>query len=208
MEKRPEVSLSRSDVSYRHKEFQPYVRALGELALAWNDLQTALSFLFSTIVSGDAGNPTQHAIWHALKSDRSQRDILIAAAHNHNKINSKIDPKISEDIIWMCGKINVLEDIRNDALHSPLFAKRDDNGAIIVRPLTQFGHVRAQKLATKKILFEFEYCRDCAVLFTNFTDLLDLYISLDFLKPPARPVLPNRGDTNEKKQRPLKSPTK
>ena len=105
MGKRPEVALSRSDISYNHENFRPYVIALGELALAWNDLHTALSFLFSEIVSGNPSDKIQLAIWHALKADRSQREILIAAAQNHNENNPKFKPEIVDDIIWMCGKI-------------------------------------------------------------------------------------------------------
>jgi len=191
--------MPRSDVSHRHKGFRPYVVALGELALAWNDLHSELSFLFALIVTGVSVDPTQHAVWNALKSDRSQRDMLVAAAKSRTEHKLKAEVEVLEDIIWMCGQINSLEDIRNNALHSPLFARRDDNGAVIVRPLVEFGHVRAQKLLKKDILFEFEYCRDCSVLFTNFANWLALHIDIEGLRRPTRPSLPNRGHSNERK---------
>jgi len=66
---------------YSFREFQPYVTALGRLTLAWNELQGALGELFWTL-SNPKPEPGLRIIynpiyaWSALKSDRSQRDVL------------------------------------------------------------------------------------------------------------------------------------
>jgi len=77
-------------ISYSHKIYAPYVAALGQLALAWNGFHETLSLLFCRLVA-EKHPPTKFdntsgqllAIWHALKSDRGQREILQAAVENH-----------------------------------------------------------------------------------------------------------------------------
>ena len=78
MVKRPSGEWQPS-VPFTDKAFRPYAVALGQFALAWNDLHVALGMLFCTVMGGGFSNPAL-AIWHELKADRAQRDILKAAA--------------------------------------------------------------------------------------------------------------------------------
>jgi len=101
-----------------HPIFRPYVTALGQLALAWNRLHETLCSLYCTVMG--AGIINQHlAVWHALKADRAQREILKAAAATN--LFGVIPKKFNEDIIWILERADSLEEARNNAIHSPLF---------------------------------------------------------------------------------------
>jgi hypothetical protein len=52
---------------------------IGQIALALNGFQSELAMLFCTVMGGGYSNQFL-AIWHALKNDAAQRDILEAAA--------------------------------------------------------------------------------------------------------------------------------
>ena len=57
---------------FREKSFEDLTRAIGELALVWNDLAMVLSDLFhaaTRIPNGLAAD----AIWNAVNSDRIQK---------------------------------------------------------------------------------------------------------------------------------------
>src|SRR5271166_6322302 len=109
---------------YTAPEFRPYVTALGQFALAWNDLQESLGALFWTIMSP---RPVEGAfvhsealhVWHAIKSDRSQREMLKTAI-NHLTIDWQ-RPKLVGETNWLVDRANELANWRNDAIHSPLF---------------------------------------------------------------------------------------
>jgi hypothetical protein len=123
-------------VSPTHPAFRPYVIALGQLALAWNGLHETLALLYCTIMGGGVVN--QHlAVWHALKADRAQRDILLAAAKNN--IRGAIPVQFDDDIKWLCSRADTLEDLRNDAMHSPLWGYQPHPGTIVVMPRTGLG---------------------------------------------------------------------
>jgi hypothetical protein len=150
--------------SYMSPQFRPYALALGQLALAWNEFHEMLSLLFCTTMGG--GNSGQFlAIWHALKSDRSQRDILLVAANAdiHHGIPEATYQKLKESVKFLCKTATKLEDLRNDALHCPLFGSSAG-----IQPLTGLGHVRANKLAAKNnLLDDFRWCRDCTLVLTQ-----------------------------------------
>lgn len=183
-------------LSYTNPIFRPYTIALGEFALAWNGLHEALALLFCAVMGG--GQSKHHlAVWHALKVDRAQRDILLAATKNNQLAVSP--PRLMKDIDWICAKANSLEDSRNDALHAPLWVNRRARNRT-VKPIIGLGHARAKKLFGKDVLFEYRWGRDSANALSLFAEQLRRAL-LDGSEPwPDRPQLPNRGDTNGKKQ--------
>jgi hypothetical protein len=60
------------------QERQRYISELGELLVSWNALQESFAELFC-IVTGMPNNRIPSAIWHSIRSDKTQRDILTAA---------------------------------------------------------------------------------------------------------------------------------
>jgi hypothetical protein len=182
-----------------NRAFGPYVAALGQLTLAWNDLHETLAILFSMVMGG--GYVGQYlAIWHAIKVDRAQRDILVAAA-KADQLRGTSYSRLVPDLEWICVKANAVEDARNDALHSPLWGSQRGPGSILVMPAAGLGHVRAQKLLTKDLLIEFRWCRDASLVLTGFAREIDIAMSEFGLAWPDRPVWPNRGKTKKSKPR-------
>jgi hypothetical protein len=183
---------------YTSSQFRPYVTALGQLALAWNGLHETLSVLFSGVIGGENQDQLL-AIWHAVNSDRAQRQMLIAAVTNN--IREEIPQKYIDEIKWICGRATVLEDLRNDALHSPLWAYQRTSRETIIMPVIGLGHERAKKLFDKNLLADFRWCRDRSNSLREFSSAL--YSSLlDNKTPlPDRPAWLERPGTKPPKQR-------
>ena len=169
-----------------HSAFKPYVTALGQLTLAWNELHERMSLLFCTVMGGGYANQFL-AIWHTINSDRNQRSVLAAAVENDlNRSNNDATHKyLIDEIRWICGQVNTLENLRNDALHSPLIGFGPH-----ITPMTGLGHLRAQKLESKSdFLAEFRWCRDAAVALTEYVYMINASLSIGRALPD-RPKLP------------------
>jgi hypothetical protein len=183
---------------YTDKIFLPYAIALGQLALAWNGLHEMLCLLFCSVMGGGAANQFL-AVWHAVPSDRSQRAMLLAAAKSNYM--GAVPVGFISNIKWLHDQALRIEDARNDALHSPLWAYERGPNQTIVMPVIGLGHVRAQRLFEKHLLSEFRWCRDASLTLTEFAYAMDASLS-DFSKPwPDIPELPNRGATKPSRRR-------
>ena len=176
------------NLDFRTETFQPYAKALGEVALAWNDFNMVLSSVFGTVLKipnlmvGDA-------IWHSLKSDRAQRDILRAVI-NLEVLGHDIPKNIRCEFKWVLDKADSLEEARNNALHSPLLS---DQGSVFA--WHQLGHQRAKKLADKDLLKEFGWLYDTAIILRQYVELLE--DALRHSEPlPKRPLLPTHEDSS------------
>jgi hypothetical protein len=193
MTKRPSGEWADS-APFTNKAFHPYSMALGQFALAWNDLHVALAALFCTVMGGGFVGPAV-AIWHEIKSDRTQRDVLSGSAKA--KSLNGFPKNVAQEIEWICKRADTIEDDRNNAVHSPLWCISEKDGKIVIKPVDGLGSARAKKLIGKDILKEFRWGRDASTI------LRDYAINLDFSfcrgKPlPDRPKLPNRPHPNSK----------
>jgi len=105
----PRRTVARASQRYTSGRFQPYVTALGQLALSWNDLQESLAGLFWTSMltaPPQAGNVVRYTalrVWHAVKSDRSQRDMLKASFNDQAVDRGR--PRFVEDANWLSPRI-------------------------------------------------------------------------------------------------------
>jgi hypothetical protein len=186
---------------YAKPEFAPYAMALGQFALAWNDLLHYMSTLFSIATlerapqAGDAVNYVPTYIWHAIKSDRSQRDMLLAAIQ-HSKLS--VGNRLAEDGKWLCDRINSLEDRRNDILHSPFILV---NSRVV--PNTFGKNPRAQKLASaENLLEEVKSAGNTAVGLADFSSRLVTSLLNPRAPWPERPIEePRRKKTSAKTSR-------
>ena len=181
---------------FTHKNYNSAALALGQLALAWNDLHESLALVFCSIMGGGYVGPFL-GIWHALKVDRAQRDILLGATKSrvapiYQSQTSDWQKRIMGDVEWLCGQADKLEDARNDALHSPFWAAKETSGKTTIVPVTGLGHVRARKFQGKNVLFELRWCRDATTVLRNFAMEIEHALK-DYRRPwPDRPRLPNR----------------
>jgi hypothetical protein len=158
-EKKRRARMPHESLPYTDRAFMPYVTALGQLTLAWNGLHEVLALLFCTVMGGGMSNQFL-AVWHALRTDRAQRDILLAALKSD--VRGVVPSKFFEDIEWICKRADVVEDARNDALHSPLWASKRGPGNTIVTPIVGLGHVRAQRLSEKASHFRIPMVPRCS----------------------------------------------
>lgn len=189
---------------YTSAEFKPYVTALGQLALAWNDLQEHLASLFWTVMmdgpprEGDTYNYKALWAWHAIKSDRSQRAMLKGVVSHLPSDWGR--PKLQEDVKWLLDRAEELEDWRNDAIHSPLFnVERSLFGMDIIDPKEKILparwllNPRATKLAKRQYLLgEFRYCRDLAITLADYAHWMERALINPKRPWPDRPALPTR----------------
>jgi hypothetical protein len=66
--------------SFNERKFQPYIRAIGQSTLLWNDLHEWLGHLYCIAMGG--GYIDQHLrVWNSILNDRAKREMLMAAAH-------------------------------------------------------------------------------------------------------------------------------
>lgn len=217
----------RTTKRYTAPEFRPYVTALGQLTLAWNDLQESLGTLFWTVMNkrppmaGDFVDYTPLMVWHSVKSDRQQRVMLKAAVgFDGDKSGRTIyfdgfnRPQFADDVRWLLIECDKLEDARNNAIHSPLFstvAFRIGLGAAIqasepVRPAYWQFNPRAVSLDKRKnLLSEFRYCRDMAMFLADYAHLMDSALTHPQRPWPKRSTPPNREPKTNRPDRRLRS---
>jgi hypothetical protein len=182
--------------AFERKALEPYQLALGKVGHAWNHMQEQLGILFCGITGLD--DATGLGIWHALKSDRTQRDLLeaavTAATSDENFTNDF--PKAKEDLLWMLKKVNALAEGRNSAIHAPVFGYSEDFGATEFFALTDYRNPNAAKLGGKDILAEFEWYESYFNAIKMFAGEISLSLSgrrranSDWLPWPDRPLLP------------------
>jgi hypothetical protein len=170
------------------KKFEPYYPALGRTAHAWNHLQEELANLFSDLTH------TDHlglALWHSLKSDRSQRDLLEAALKYFAQDEDWTAryPRANDDITWLLNETNKLADKRNDAIHAPI-TMGIRTGELEIVPFSFYGNPRAKKLLGKQILREFEWYERCADTLRKFAVSVDAGLRGALPSWPERPQLP------------------
>ena len=178
-------------LNFRADVFHPYSVALGELSLAWNDLHEMLGGLFWA-ATGIPNGVIPLSIWYSSKSDRAQRDMLRSLAESP-ALGNILTEDAKKEVSWILKRADALEEIRNNALHSPLFQSGDDP----VVPHHELGHRRAKHLANKDMLKEFRWFYDTATILRDYALDLQAAIQLPSISWPDRPDLPNRGDTNE-----------
>ena len=189
---------------YTAPEFKPYVAALGQLALAWNDLQESLKGIFWTLSmdgppqEGDFANYAPLHVWAALPSDRQQRDILKALVDNIPPYWGR--PKLVEDVNWLLGEARALEQARNDCIHSPLFAVDYSlyglPGPEKIAPAYWLLNTRAAGLQKRSeilgLLGEFRHTRDRAIVLSDYAQEINLVIARPQRPWPRRPAMPTR----------------
>ncbi len=204
------------------EKFKPYALAIGQMALAWNELHEALGHLFGEALDLKTGHDARiqcAAVWGAITSDRQKRLVLDAAMswvmpERHQKF-----PKLTRDVLWLTNRANSLEDRRNNVIHSPL---DEATGLAAAIAGLQHGDVypggflneragklgRATTFAGKDLLNEMIVYRDYAQKLADFSD--DIFAAWRGKAPtwPEQPALPPLKDkaSNPSPHKPPKSP--
>ena len=97
MAKLQKPSWSRYSVRFTEKQMLPYVIAIGQLTLAWNDLHEKLGMLFCVAMGGGWAHRWA-ALWNAASFDRPKRKLLEAAITTMTPAATSPYPRLQSDV--------------------------------------------------------------------------------------------------------------
>lgn len=101
----------------------------------------------------------------------------------------ELNENLRMEIVWCLTEIGKLEDLRNDAIHTPVY--ENHKGKIVA--WFELGHPRAKGLANKDLLLEFAWFYDAAVVLRQYCGELSGFVGRSDGSAPTRPKLPNRA---------------
>jgi hypothetical protein len=199
---------------YTERHFQPYVKAVGQVLLAWNDLHERLATLFVSAMGGGWVNRPL-AVWHATRHDFAKRQLLRAAIADMPEKERAGRTTLAQEITWVLDVADKLEGLRDDSAHTPLrhsginlFQVKNifdlpNIFALIVAPDTAFQNPRALRFdkKNKNILVEYRYARERIVILRDYVIAMDYAWSHAHLPWPDRPSLPERRPSRRSKGR-------
>ena len=190
---------------FTEHHFEPYVKGIGQLVLAWNSLQDALALTFQSLTVGtifyaadDQGAQIRGA-WNAINSDRDRRKMLRAVVAAATKRQRGVFPNLTDDLIWLLNRADELEDVRNNIVHSPLMlltGKRDpfwNTRPDLVTPAVFMENPRALRLIKTNLLAEFRWCRDSTLVCRDFAVQMNRALISVGYPWPKTPSLPNHA---------------
>jgi len=132
-------------------ELTSHAEALGHVSLAWTRLHEIMAMLFGLLLQ-PVTEEKAYAIWHSIKNDRSQRDMLLALA----EASFPADSEIRKAIKWARDNLLSLENSRNDALHSPYVLIHDEERGPTMIANEVTGNKRAANLSGRDLGIELE----------------------------------------------------
>lgn len=183
----------------RARILKPYATELAKLILAWNDLHETLGQLFWLATGTET--VVAISIWHELKSDRTQRDVLRQAAKVGFTQSIRLD-EAREKTLWLLDQIHILSNRRNDAIHAPLMFITNEFGTSISANVS-WMNPKALRLSTKDVAKELIWYRETAEVLSDFG--YDLCTGLAWPEAnwplPDKPLLPTQGGQMKRPRR-------
>ncbi len=179
------------------EHFAPYAMEIGYFVRDWNKLHEALRTMFCILAQGNG--PVE--IWHAVKHDRTQRDMLCAVAKSVLSPSAAESPdlpgkRICDEITWLVGRINEFGQERDNVVHSPFSFRFGESGEMEFVPNWFHGHQRAtglQKgLKNRKLLEQLKRYRKKAADLSAYAADLNSYITRYFQNSEPLGPLPQK----------------
>jgi hypothetical protein len=164
--------------------FEKHAAEIGHLVFAWARLQQSLGRLFTALVGGsNPGIPL--AIWVALASDRSQRDILEAVA----KIALADCPEAKADVLWLLKAAGDRTTGRNDTVRNAFLFSTPDYRDILPVPDFVNNPGRLERFTSREL--PDKQCEDLMALSRFAAALADQFLPGDraHTQWPERPQL-------------------
>ena len=182
----------------RERAFAPYALELGKLTFSWNHLHEALAQLFWE-TTGIANGAIALAIWHSTPSDRSQRQMLRAAADQR----FAHDARAHKAIMWLLKKTDhALSGGRNDAIHAPLILTVEGD-EIRYEPFDHQNNPRAQSLRGKDLLIHLQLWQQQAEVLRHYAVAIRRAILRPEHSPwPDEPTWPTLGQQKARTKMP------
>ncbi|MEQ1930178.1 MAG: hypothetical protein ABL957_06540 [Parvularculaceae bacterium] len=186
MAKRPSKKSAKRPVDterYTSAEYRPYVMAIGQVALAWNDLHETLGEFFYEFVGG-APDDKMEAVWQSHISDRGKRAMLKATVNEMSAEEHRFNPKAKSEMAWLFGQVDRLEEARNNVIHAPLssldWPQYNRMARLMglppkpegVRPADLRGNRQAVRLQNKNLLAEYRLVRDEVMIFRDYVEAI------------------------------------
>lgn len=191
---------------YTEKEFAPYMLALGQVIVVWNDTYSSLGAFYIIIMGIDLIDRFE-ITWNVINSDRLKRTLLAKVLDESTVLkNNKNGDYIKSEINWILKELNSMEDKRNDFVHSPVYALRfHDAGGIY--PPSAPGHRRAENLSVavrkqKNLISELRHYRDKLTIYERYIRRINYYLYNEQIPLPSRPKLPPSPGTMPPQPRP------
>lgn len=180
---------------FSETQFAPYVRAIGQLLLAWNDLHERLLMLFIPAIGADLlfDGERISAIWHSIRQDNSKRKALRAAINRLPADDYEGRDKLVDEICWVLDMTDKLEGLRDDAAHTPLHSALPRSTKMVF-PNKGYGNPRAMRILDKKqdVLTEYSYAYKRILMLRDYVIAIDFAWRNPQLPWPDRPQLPER----------------
>ena len=172
--------------------------AIGRIVMAWNELQETLGETFAGLFDDESWTSALSA-WHALESDRAQRQMLRAVAEDR----LQQDGKGLSELKWLIGQIDqMISQQRNIGIHAPLMSYTNLDGVHSIMPFAMFGNRKAMALVDVNILLEYAHYEQQIRKLLTFAIAIQFNLSMDEDHPatwPERPKLTSRAPRQESK---------
>jgi hypothetical protein len=184
---------------------------LGKLIHAWSLLHEWLAGIFQQAT--ECPPHVSNAMWHSLKSDLAQRELLLAALRSSSDLlqswtdDEKKQQKllVFSEYIWIVQEITKFSHRRNDLIHSPIMfylASEATEYEAIVSDI--HGNPRARVLKDKEL---YQLCR----WMISFCENMNGHIHAIWRtvkatgKLPERPKIKPLSDFPTRKQKPVRA---
>ena len=109
-------ALSRQLPAKMRPIFRKHAQQTGQIMAASNILHSMFFCIFWTLVAKD-NHALAHGLWHVLRSDKAQRDMVLVAAQTTLKKNRRLLVQIK----WAKERADDLATHRNDPVHTTMF---------------------------------------------------------------------------------------
>jgi hypothetical protein len=202
---------------FTEPHFDAYTKSVGSLLLAWNDLHERLSTLF-VMAMGIEQFARSFAVWHNIRNDGGKRLALRVALDNLPASVIGGRTKLVEEIQWILGNAQKLEENRDNSAHTPvhfsypndftlaeLIIMRDRAalGTPTVTPQTGFGNIRAQRLKSsdRNLLADHRHARNRILILRDYAMAIDHAWMNKHATWPDRPELPDRKPSRRSKSK-------
>jgi hypothetical protein len=177
-----------------------YCTALGKVAHAWNHMQEELGKLFCLLC--DMNLSLGMTIWHSLRSDLAQRQMLRAVVEFRGSDDGWVElhPEAKETIVALVNGINEFSNKRNAAIHAPCRPVLGGDDLEIIA-VSFFGNPNAQKLDEQvlnghDILVQFDWFERTAEAYRDHIMDVEAALTEPRLPWPGKRRMPHLGEKN------------
>lgn len=170
--------------SAKRRHVDEHATEIGYVTISWNRLHGILALLYAVISGQVRYYHVALAAWGALISDRSQREMLLAAT----LVSLPESNPYRKEIKWALGKIHRLEIDRNNTIHAPYVIRYLEDGTQRLEINDVPGNRQARELKGKELRTELQYLRDTTDALADF--MLEISKALRSGNVPALPARP------------------